>query len=417
MEKSNERVNNDRNVDNANNKDSNIKLMIFSLICVVISVLIFQSPYIKLNLTKPIKAQYLELADLQPFEGKLAPNDFLSHARYIAHKKLVGPETIVFNPKDGHIYTGLKNGQIVKIDQNGQIHKIAQIGTETNETICNDFYSHPDHNHPQANAECGRPLGLRINSDGTTLYVADAYYGILSIDLVTGGKKLVFSSNDRRLSVPLKFANDLDLNGDIIYFTDASHGRSYNEVLDEVLEGSSKGRLFSFNQATDEIKVLAENLYFPNGLQLTPEKDALLINENPMARILKFYLTGGKVGKTEVFVNLPGFGDTLRSTDKGTLMVPIAIARNSWHSNILDLTGKYPFIRQFLGYFINFHNLMTVTPKYGLLLEYDMKGNLIKSWHDPTGKTIDCITNAAIGPDGKVYLGSFYNDFIAVVDY
>ncbi len=55
-------------------------------------------------------------------------------------------------------------------------------------------------------------------------------------------------------------------------------------------------------------------------------------------------------------------------------------------------------------------------PKYGLLVEYDMNGKMLKSWHDPTGKTIECITCATLH-ENKIYLGSFYIDYIAVIDY
>jgi hypothetical protein len=61
-------------------------------------------------------------------------------------------------------------------------------------------------------------------------------------------------------------------------------------------------------------------------------------------------LTGAKKGSREVFVELPGFGDTIRLSDKQTLMVPIAAARASKFTSLLDLTGNFPFIRHLFGY-------------------------------------------------------------------
>jgi len=239
----------------------------------------------------------------------------------MGHKKLVGPESISVS-NHGTLYTGLINGQIIRIDQNDSIHKVIQIGDQINEAICND-YGTEIHSHP----ECGRPLGLRLNNDSTELYVADSYYGLLKVDLLKGTKQLIFSSNDSRLG-------------------------------------------------SDHMKLFFQNLYFPNGLQLTPEKDALLINENTMARIIKYYLTGSKKGKREIFVDLPGFGDTIRLTDKNTLLVPIAATRVP----ILELTGKYPIIRHLLGYVLKMRQLFRALPKYGLLIESDMNGNVIKSY-------------------------------------
>ena len=103
-----------------------------------------------------------------------------------------------------------------------------------------------------------------------------------------GTKEIIFGSNDSRLgSAHLKFVNDLDLDGDVVYFIDSSFEREVNEAIEEHFEALPRGRLFSYDMKADKLELLLENLYFPNGLQLTPEKDALLINENSMARIIK----------------------------------------------------------------------------------------------------------------------------------
>ena len=63
----------------------------------------------------------------------------------------------------------------------------------------------------------------------------------------------------------------------------------------------------------------------------------------------RFHLTGDKKGTTELFVNLPGFGDTIRLTDRQTLLAPLAIPRLSILTSILDLAGKFPSLRNFIG--------------------------------------------------------------------
>lgn len=95
-------------------------------------------------------------------------------------------------------------------------------------------------------------------------------------------------ADDKRLGpAPMKLVNDLDLDGDIIYFIDSSYERDINEAIEEHMEALPRGRLFSYNEKTDKIEFLLENLYFPNGLQLLPTKEAILINENSMSRIIK----------------------------------------------------------------------------------------------------------------------------------
>jgi hypothetical protein len=62
-------------------------------------------------------------------------NELLAKADYLAHNKIKGPETIVFD-RNGSLYSGLSNGQIVRIDKNGQIEKIIQVGEEMDERVC-----------------------------------------------------------------------------------------------------------------------------------------------------------------------------------------------------------------------------------------------------------------------------------------
>ena len=82
--------------------------------------------------------------------------------------------------------------------------------------------------------------------------------------------------------------NDLDIDGDIIYLIDSSYGRDINEALDECIECQPRGRLFSFNERTNKLEQLLDGLYFPNGLQLMPNKEAILINECSTGKITKY---------------------------------------------------------------------------------------------------------------------------------
>jgi hypothetical protein len=68
----------------------------------------------------------------------LKANNLLESPQYIGYQMIKGPEAIVFD-SNGSIYTGLANGQIVRIDPNGHIEKIVQIGEEMDERICGTF--------------------------------------------------------------------------------------------------------------------------------------------------------------------------------------------------------------------------------------------------------------------------------------
>ena len=51
------------------------------------------------------------------------------------------------------------------------------------------------------NPKCGRPLGLRLVKETNTLYVADAFYGIFKVDILTGIYDLLFTGLYPSISV------------------------------------------------------------------------------------------------------------------------------------------------------------------------------------------------------------------------
>lgn len=85
------------------------------------------------------------------------------------------------------------------------------------------------------------------------------------------------------------FGNDLDLDDENnIYFTGSSDVRDVNEAIDLHTEARREGRLFQYNEKTQELKLLLDNIAFANGLQLTPNKDAVILAEHCEARLIKY---------------------------------------------------------------------------------------------------------------------------------
>ncbi len=66
--------------------------------------------------------------------------------------------------------------------------------------------------------------------------------------------------------------------------------------------------------------------------------------------------------------------------------------------------------------FFDLDKIVSIIPKYGLFLEMDYDGNFLRSWHDKEGKIIEAVT-CVTHHDHKLYLGSFYHDYIGVIDY
>lgn len=64
-----------------------------------------------------------------------------------------------------------------------------------------------------------------------------------------------------------------------IYFTDASYKYSYKDSTLDLLEGKPNGRFFSYNPATKKTTLLARDLYFPNGVAVSPDQHFVVFCE------------------------------------------------------------------------------------------------------------------------------------------
>ncbi len=96
----------------------------------------------------------------------------------------------------------------------------------------------------------------------------------------------------------------------MIYFTNTSEISNYSIKYGRkvIIEMKPLGGLYSYNPATKEVKTLIDGAYFGNGVVVSTGQDYILMVETTKYRVLKYWLSGEKTGKTEIFIkNLPGF--------------------------------------------------------------------------------------------------------------
>jgi sugar lactone lactonase YvrE len=88
---------------------------------------------------------------------------------------------------------------------------------------------------------------------------------------------------------PIKFLNDIaiDKNDNIIYIVDASYAREPAEAHLEHLEARPRGRLFRYNETDKRLEIVVDGLYFPNGVDLWPDGESILVSESSLGRILR----------------------------------------------------------------------------------------------------------------------------------
>jgi len=357
----------------------------------------------------------------RPLTGSLAENEGLEKAVRIA-EGLRGPEAIVFHK--GTLYTGLLDGRIVKM-VDGKVTPVAHTGNPAN---CSSV---------KGEHLCGRPLGIRFGHKDD-LYTADTYKGLLQINVSNGEVKTLFSTETPVNGRFVRFANDLDITKEgEIYMTDSSTKWLIKESMMELLELAPNGRILHYDPRTKKTSELVSGLYFPNGLQLSPKQDFLIVAESTTHRLMKYHLKGSKKGSMEVFAdNLPGIPDNVRSNGRGGYWVGLIGTRLPGQVGG-DLVAPYPLVRTVVARSIyllqsffatvgtiipnqlcdslehwlpHIANAKYVVPKYGLAIELNERGDIIRSLHDKTGNT--CFISHVEEHEGHVYLGSPWNNFI-----
>ena len=377
---------------------------------------------------------------LPDFSGPLKPNDRLSAAEVLFENKLEGPESIA--EYDGVFYSGVVGGGIVSWKKGDKTVKTL-VKTITGQDC--DLSKSPRHQH-----KCGRVLGLRTDSKGN-LYALDAYTGIKRVDVKTGKVTPVFEVTPNKVigSRAITFLDDITLiegsgskGGNVFYITDSTKGLRLDECFAAVVSAERTGRILKFDEDTKHVTVIYEPLAFPNGIQVTDDGSAVLVNEISTKTLVKIGVKDGK--KTVLNDNLPGMPDNIRrSTRKDKETYWLAFFQAKTESDVVDNLRKTPFflkailrLTHNIGVVLNklgevtncswFNDvgylfttqliaLSSLYPKtQGLIVEVDSNGKILRSLWDPTAKFVYLSeVHEVVENNQKVlYLASFTNKYV-----
>jgi len=242
----------------------------------------------------------------------------------------------------------------------------------------------------------GRPLGLIFDRDGN-LIVADALIGLMSI--APDGKQTVLTTGAG--GVPFRCTNDLDIAADgTIYFTDASYKFSLTQLKEDLLEHQPNGRFLAYDPRTRETRVLLNDLYFANGVAVSPDQSFVLVNDTGAYRVRRYWLTGPKQGQSDIFIdNLPGFPDGISSNGKDMFWLALVNRRDA----ALDFLLPHPFLRKIVWRLPSF--LQPNIKRYAFVLALDPNGRVVRNLQDPSAQSFTQIANV-VEHKGKLYFGS-----------
>ncbi|XP_010771427.1 adipocyte plasma membrane-associated protein [Notothenia coriiceps] len=264
---------------------------------------------------------------------------------------------------------------------------------------------------------CGRPLGIRAGPNGT-LFVADAYLGVFEVNPSTGESTRLVSGGQLVAGRKLSFINDITVtrDGRKLFFTDSSSRWQRRDYLQLLMEATADGRVLELDLETRELTVVMENLRFPNGIQLLPDEESVLVAETTMARIRRVHVAGLNKGGMDTFVeNLPGFPDNIRPSSGGGYWVAMSSVRPNPGFSVMDFLSQRPWIKKFIFKLFSPEVLMKFSPPYSLVAELHDGGVCSRSFHDPGGLVAGYISEVH-EHQGSLYLGSFRSNYIAKLD-
>ncbi|PYS25566.1 MAG: gluconolactonase [Acidobacteria bacterium] len=280
------------------------------------------------------------------------------------------PEDVAFD-KDDRIYCGAEDGRI--------------------------FRFQPDGTKPEVFAQTkGRPLGLIFDAAGN-LIVADAVIGLMSIS--PDGKGTVLATEAG--GVPFRCTNDLDVAADgTIYFTDASYKFRLTQLKEDVLEHQPNGRFLAYDPRTKHTRVLLNDLYFANGVAVSPDQSFVLVNDTSSYRVRRYWLKGDRAGQSDIFIdNLPGFPDGISSNGRDTFWVALVNRRDAG----LDFLLPHPFLRKIVWRLPSF--LQPNIKRYAFAIGLDANGKVVQNLQDSSATCFAQIANV-VEHKGKLYFGS-----------
>lgn len=280
------------------------------------------------------------------------------------------PEDVAIDAQD-RIYCGTEDGHIFRFQADGARPEVF-VNTQ------------------------GRPLGLVFDHNGN-LIVADAIKGLLSISPDATVSVLTTEAE----GVPFRCTNDLDIAADgTIYFTDASYKYPLTRLKDDVLEHQPNGRFMSYDPRTKETRILLRDLYFANGVAVSPDQSFVLVNDTSSYRVRRYWLTGSKQGQSDVFIdNLPGFPDGISSNGRDTFWLALVNRRDS----ALDSILPHPFMRKMVWRLPSF--MQPNIKRYAFALALDANGKVIQNLQDPSPECFAQIANV-VEHKGMLYFGS-----------
>ena len=156
----------------------------------------------------------------------------------------------------------------------------------------------------------------------------------------------------------------------------------------------------AYDPKTKQTRVLLPDLYFANGVAVSPDQSFVLVNDTATYRVRRYWLTGPKQGQSDIFIdNLPGFPDGISSNGQDTFWLALVNRRDA----ALDGLLPHPFLRKVVMRLPGF--LQPNIKRYAFVLALDLNGRVVRNLQDPSPQCFTQIANV-VEHKGNLYFGS-----------
>jgi len=357
----------------------------------------------------------------------------------IGENELVGPESII-NAGNDYLFVTLGDGRMARLQHSSDANKkvtwdfLPRTGSATPEQC---VFSPAD--ITETEAQCGRPLGLKlvkrstvdnshqINSekhDEDVLVITDAYKGFLmmtniydkdvnTIRITTLAVRAETDPPEYHFSLLNALVQTPD---GFTYLTETTQHFQRRRIFWAVMEGRSTGRLLRYSHQTG-VHVVADHLFMPNGIALSHDGRYLIIVSG--VQVLRYSLEKQEIMAQPFVSVLPGTGDNIDAMSH----LPSGEPRKCYWAglgsafakpfSLLKLASEKPILKSLLVALVPYKILIDLIPKLSALAVYDDTGELIQIYRDDNN--IFPWVSEGESFDGYLYLGSWYNPFIARV--
>jgi len=305
----------------------------------------------------PFNPQSWEVPSSSFQEARFKVNGKLKGVTRIPINNGIGPETIATDSLN-QLYTGLRNGTIIKLTKEGNIEQYGKTYTSAM-GLCFDEYQN--------------------------LIIADKEKGLVVLK-PDGTLETILSEFEGK---PFTFINDVKVaNNGNYYFTESSTLFPLEESEAIFYGHTNTGRLFEYDINTKQTHLLKEGLYFPNGLDIDEVNGCILISETTRHQVARYYFKETKNGTHDYLIqNLPGYPTGISIAEDGLIWVALSSPR----FDILDQTLPRPFLRKVMWRLPNF--LKPAPEHYSFVLGLSASGEVLYNLQDDSENAYGSITS------------------------